>query len=94
MGKDSALFTKLSASRTRHVRSALPARGGGVLVRNMLPASCRYAPPEAGIRLTWRGRSGLLVGRGSSDQGHVMVSPAAGRKRRENEPLKQCLKNT
>jgi len=31
---------------------------------------------------------------GVSEQGHMIVSPAVGRKRREKEPLKQCLKNT
>ena len=36
----------------------------------------------------------VTCGLSRSAQGHVMVSPAVGRKRMEKEPLKQCLKNT
>ena len=36
----------------------------------------------------------ILSSEGVSAQGHMMVSPAVGQKRREKEPLKQCLKKT
>jgi len=55
---------------------------------------CRSVPPEVGIMLSHVRPGGVSLSKGVSKQGHVIVSPAVGRKRMEKEPLKQCLKNT
>ena len=102
LGSRNSSIRRLKPGEGSACQPSLPSRGvivvredrqAGPLSRGRKPSrdssACRSDLPCVG-----RGAIPLSETKGVSPHGHVMVSPAVGRKRREKVPLKQCLKNT